>query len=45
MMKWIIVFVAAVLAVFLGVRLAMRRDDSAQAVSYTHLTPCAARQT
>lgn len=31
MMKWIIVFVAAVLAVFLGVRLAMRRDESAQA--------------
>lgn len=30
MMKWIIVFVAAVLAVFLGVRLAMRRDDSVQ---------------
>lgn len=30
MMKWIIVFVAAVLAVFLGVHLAMRRDDSAQ---------------
>ena len=30
MMKWIIVFVAAVLAVFLGVRLAMRRDDSTQ---------------
>lgn len=30
MMKWIIVFVAAVLAVFLGVHLAMRRDDSVQ---------------
>lgn len=30
MMKWMIVFVAAVLAVFLGVRLAMRHDDSVQ---------------
>ena len=43
MMNWIIVFVAAVLAVFLGVRLAMRRDDTAQgsAVRTNRMVRCA----
>lgn len=43
MMNWIIVFVAAVLAVFLGVRLAMRRDDTVQgsAVRTNRMVRCA----
>lgn len=43
MMNWIIVFVAAVLAVFLGARLAMRHDDAAQgsAVRTNRMVRCA----